>query len=61
METGDGKRQEGRRMNRVVMTEGGPMEESGGTMVDQREGGARMGTGGTWSRMSQTGPRLQPT
>ncbi len=46
--------------SRVETTEGGAMEETGGTRVDQTEGGAREKTGETRSRRSQAGPRPQP-
>ncbi len=38
----------------------GATEETVGARADQMEGGARTEAEGTWSRRSQSGPRLQP-
>ncbi|KAL1269461.1 hypothetical protein QQF64_031750 [Cirrhinus molitorella] len=46
------------------MTMEGAKEETGGTRVDQTEGGARETTGGTWSRRRQVRsrwPTVEPT
>ncbi len=45
--------------SRVVKMEGAT-EETVGARADQMEGGARTEAEGTWSRRSQSGPRLQP-
>ncbi|KAL1254943.1 hypothetical protein QQF64_013004 [Cirrhinus molitorella] len=48
------------RESREEMMERGAREMTGGSRVDQPEGGARGKTGGIWRRRSQERPRPQP-